>query len=68
MTSNTITGTYPTGLRGQGCGDIGGFASDATSDFSEGSAAETFVDSDSPGIFHNAAEFFQPYPRDAAPR
>jgi hypothetical protein len=36
--------------------------------FAEGAAAETFVDCDSRGMFHNAREFSQLYPGDAAPR
>jgi hypothetical protein len=36
--------------------------------FAEGAAAETFVDCDSRGIFHNAHEFALLYPVDKAPR
>ncbi len=35
--------------------------------FAEGAPAETFVDCDSRGMFHNAAEFAQLYPHDPAP-
>jgi hypothetical protein len=35
--------------------------------FAEGAAAETFVDCDNRLMFHNAAEFNQLYPADAAP-
>jgi hypothetical protein len=35
--------------------------------FAEGAAAETFVDCDNRLMFHNAAEFNELYPADAAP-
>jgi len=36
--------------------------------YAEGAAAETFVDCDSRGVFHNEAEFAALYPGDAPPR
>jgi hypothetical protein len=36
--------------------------------FAEGAAAETFVDCDSRGMFHNAGEFAELYPGEVAPR
>ena len=36
--------------------------------WAEGAAAETYIDCDNRGIFHNAAEFARLYPDDARPR